>query len=285
MRKIQQAEAESWTALARQHGFTDAEGNIEIGCCVIEPDGRGTSCMRFITPVPAGLYDSMTLAKKTPPILFDRDDAGRIIVPGRWLQYMCEELAEDDRAEDDRVPPSVREIASIAARSGIFEDYHLPPDFETIEFMASDDEGNLVLHEALPPETRIPMAIRLTPMTELEAILDEEVAWGFLETDPGPPRTWRATALGLQQQGFKEAPQEEPGFLAAWLAAYDRRYHEELKTLEGQAPRKIVDQATARVRAWMEANARELYPLAKAGDVGAFHRAFVETTRPEEEAP
>jgi hypothetical protein len=51
-------------------------------------------------------------------------------------------------------------MAVIAARSGVFEDYHLPPDFETIEFLASDDEGTLVVHEALPPDTRIPLAIR-----------------------------------------------------------------------------------------------------------------------------
>jgi hypothetical protein len=111
--------------------------------------------------------------------------------------------------------------------------------------------------------------------TELEAILDELVAWGFMEVRPGPPRAWRSTALGQQEHRFLQRPDEEPGFLAAWMAACDRRYHEELlKTLEGQAPRKSVDQATARVRAWMEANARELYPLAKAGDVRAFHRAL-----------
>jgi hypothetical protein len=113
------------------------------------------ACVHFITPVPAGLHDAKTLTKKTPPILFDRDDAGRIILPGRWWHRTFEKVSEDDR-----VPHPVRQTAVIAARSGVFEDCHLPPDFETIEFMVSDDKGNFVVHEALPPDTRIPLAIR-----------------------------------------------------------------------------------------------------------------------------
>jgi hypothetical protein len=61
---------------------------------------------------------------------------------------------------------------------------------------------------------------------ELEALFDAMVAWGFLEEDPGPPRGWRPTALWLQSDRFLQAPQEEPGFLAAWTAAVERRDRE-----------------------------------------------------------
>ena len=117
---------------------------------------------------------------------------------------------------------------------------------------------------------------------DLEAILKEWVAWGFLKEHPGPPRQWEITAFAVQRGRFLEAPQEEPSFLAAWIAAYERRYRfddEARKDLES------LDRATDGVRALMKAQARKCYPLAKAGDVRAFHRAFVEMMRPEEESP
>jgi hypothetical protein len=155
MRRIRKSEAEAWMALARQYGFADDEGHIALGRYMLEEDESGTLCVRFITPVPAGLHSDTTLAEKTPPILFDRDDAGRIVLPGRWWQRTFEKLSEHEG-----VPPDVRRTALIASRSVVFEDCHLPSDFETIEFMASDDDGTLVLHEALPPETRISLAMR-----------------------------------------------------------------------------------------------------------------------------
>jgi hypothetical protein len=91
------------------------------------------------------------------------------------------------------------------------------------------------------------------------------------------------TALGMQEQRFLQRPDEEPGFLAAWIAACERRYRRLddealLKDLEG------LDRATERVRAFLKTKARELYPVAKAGDVRAFHCALV-GSRPAEEAP
>jgi hypothetical protein len=155
MRRIQKSEAAAWTALAQSYGFADAAG-IALGRFVMEStEEPGTLCMRFITPVPAGLHSDQTLRKKTPPILFDRDPAGCIILPGRWWAHMFEKLSEDAH-----VPPDVRQMAQIAARTVVVEDLVLPVDFETIEFLAPDEDGTLVLHEALPPETRIPLVLR-----------------------------------------------------------------------------------------------------------------------------
>jgi len=116
---------------------------------------EGVITIRFVTPVPAGLY-SEDLKPKAPPILFDRRPSGEIILPGRWWQYMFEKLSESDD-----VPPDVRRTAAIMARSVDVSDGLLPADTDTIEFEAPDDDGDLVLHEALPPGTVV--RIRLLP--------------------------------------------------------------------------------------------------------------------------
>jgi hypothetical protein len=117
---------------------------------------------------------------------------------------------------------------------------------------------------------------------EVEAMLKEWVALGFLEEHPGPPRQWELTAVGAQRNRFLETPQEEPSFLAAWITAYERHYR-----LDDEARKDLecLDRATEGMRAFMKTKARQLYPLAKAGDVRAFHRAFVVMMRPEEESP
>ncbi len=123
-------------------------------------------------------------------------------------------------------------------------------------------------------------------LAETQAILDAWTAWGFVEVHPDPPQRWRITApgeewyrmtaLGQQWNRFMQVPQEEPSFLSAWLAAVERADLE--VTREGGDPT---------FQALLEEKTRELYPLAKAGDVRAFHRALVElvTSRPEEESP
>ncbi len=150
MRKVTKEEALRWTRLARQYGFTNEQGEFQLGRYVIEGEAEGTF-VKFITPVPAGLYTE-ELKKKTPPILFDRTANGEIILPGRWWQLMFDKVSQDSEA-----PAHVRQIAALATRSVSVSDAFLPPEFETISILAPDDDGNLVVHEALPPETRIPL--------------------------------------------------------------------------------------------------------------------------------
>jgi hypothetical protein len=46
----------------------------------------------------------------------------------------------------------VAETAALAARGGVMvPDAHLPPEVETIRFLAPDADGELVVHEAVPP--------------------------------------------------------------------------------------------------------------------------------------
>lgn len=156
MRKVTEREAQQWLALAQEYGFVDADGNIALGRYVIE-QAPGGLVIRFITPVPAGLYSDKDLVPKTPPIMFDRDGNGHIVLPGRWWQLMFERLSEHESA-----PPDVRRMAAVAARTVVAKDCLLPPEFETIEFMAPNDSGELVAHEALPPDTRIPILMRPT---------------------------------------------------------------------------------------------------------------------------
>jgi len=154
MRRVTREEAEAWTSLARQYGFMNASGDIALGRYVLEPEA-GQTWVRFITPVVAGLYTERDARPKTPPILFERTEAGEIILPGRWWQRMFEALGGDES-----VPEDVRRSAAAAASTVLVSDCVLPEDFETISFLAPNDAGEMVVHEALPPGTRIPLMTR-----------------------------------------------------------------------------------------------------------------------------
>jgi hypothetical protein len=149
MRQVTHEEAERWTAKAREYGFVNAEGNIALGRFVLERDETGQLYVEFVTPCPAGFYDE-ELRPKTPPILFDRTPTGGIILPGRWWQLTFERLSEDEA-----VPAEVRKGTALMSRGVEFGDAILPPDTDTISFLAPDWEGELVQHEALPPGTRV----------------------------------------------------------------------------------------------------------------------------------
>jgi hypothetical protein len=151
MRKITKAEADRWTDLAAQHGFINEDGDVAIGRFVIE-DAAGWSggmTLRIITPIVASDYTE-DLIKKTPPIKFDRNEAGEIILPGRWWAHMFERVGESPELSDEAAL-----AASRLAREASFHDITLPADFDTISFSAPDSDGRLVEHEALAPEGRI----------------------------------------------------------------------------------------------------------------------------------
>jgi hypothetical protein len=126
--------------------------------------------------------------------------------------------------------------------------------------------------------------------TERLAGIDALLAWGFFKEHPDPDPQGRRrtglTPLGYQLGRFMEAPHEEPGFLAAWIAAFERRYGAVqfpldddtdlmLQGREAQMAREGWYPEASRIRAFLEA--RTLYRLAKAGDVRAFHRALMMT--------
>lgn len=152
MRLVTPEEAEAWRALARQYGFVNDQGDFALGRFVfekfgLERVGAARIYVRFITPVPAGLYTE-ELQRKTPPILFDRTAEGEVIIPGRWWQRNFERLSEDPEA-----PPDVRQRAAVLARQARFSDAVLPADMETIAILAPNEQGELVPHEAVPPGT------------------------------------------------------------------------------------------------------------------------------------
>jgi hypothetical protein len=147
LRKITRAEYKRWIVLAREHGFVNHEGRVALGRFVLESSDDGRLKLRFLTPVPAGLY-SEDLKKKTAPIMFDRTENGKIILPGRWWQLMFEKLSEESSA-----PPEIRRIAAVAARVVAVSNTFLPANTDTIEISAPDEDGNMLLHEALAPDT------------------------------------------------------------------------------------------------------------------------------------
>jgi hypothetical protein len=126
-------------------------------------------------------------------------------------------------------------------------------------------------------------------LSKVTAIIDELVAWGFLEEhfDARGTRWSQLTALGHQHGRFREAPHEEPSFLSAWIAAFERlhrgvRPDDEalLKGVKIQAASEGIDRAAARLRA--SKAAWRVYAVAKRGDIPAFHHALMML---EEEAP
>lgn len=153
MRLVTPEETEEWRALARQYGFVNEQGDFALGRFVfekfgLERVGAARIYVRFITPVPAGLYTG-DLQRKGPPILFDRTAEGQIIIPGRWWQSSFERFSEDAAASAD-----VRRQAARIARHGRFSDAVLPADVETIALLVPDEKGEPVPHEAVPPGTR-----------------------------------------------------------------------------------------------------------------------------------
>lgn len=146
MRRVTRDEAAQWMSLAQEHGFASEKG-FALGRFVAEGMESGNLKIRFVTPMPAGLY-SEDLRPKEPPMMFDRLATGEIIFPGRWWQDMFEKLSE---AEE--VPDEVRRNAALTARVIDMSDGFLPADTDTVEIRASDAQGNLVAHEALPPNT------------------------------------------------------------------------------------------------------------------------------------
>jgi len=147
MRPVTRDEAASWLAVARQYGVVDDEGRFAFGRYVLERADAHRWTVRFITPVPAGLYTE-DLRPKVPPIQFDRTPAGEIILPGRLWQSTFERLSDDPT-----VPPDVRRVAATVGRTVSISDCLLPADQETVLIGAPDEQGAMIPHEALPPGT------------------------------------------------------------------------------------------------------------------------------------
>jgi len=156
MRKMTEREAESWLALAREHGFGGSEGRFVLGRFIVE--GRDTDglVLSVVTPIPAGLHGRNVQAK-APPIMFDRTPAGEIVVPGDWWRIMFEQVTQDGSA-----PAAMRHMAATIASTIVCSDSLLPADTDTIEIMAANSEGKAVPYEALPPGTQIRVRLHAT---------------------------------------------------------------------------------------------------------------------------
>jgi hypothetical protein len=155
MRNMTEREAESWLALAREHGFGSTEGRFALGRFIVEGRDEDGLLLSVITPIPAGLH-SQHVAAKTPPIMFDRTPAGEIIVPGGWWRLMFEQVTQDES-----MPTAMREMAATIAANTVCHDALLPADTDTIEVSAPDSEGNVVAHEALLPGTQIRIRLQV----------------------------------------------------------------------------------------------------------------------------
>jgi hypothetical protein len=148
MRRPTQAEVGARMAQAKELGLVNEEGLFALGRYHVEgqhPDGG--LALVFDTPVVASL-EGPDLQPMQPPIMFDRTEDGRIILPSRWWQHTFEKVAQSEET-----PAEVRREAWIAAQTVVVPDAYLPSDTDTIEIMAYDRADNLVPFEALKPGT------------------------------------------------------------------------------------------------------------------------------------
>jgi hypothetical protein len=132
-------------------GALDATGKLDLGGRFeVDKLKSGPVIIRLITPlVVPDRYSEVTLEKKTPPIMFDRTSAGKIIVPGRWWHRIFEETSVDDSK-----PQEIREIAQEARRKWFGGDVLIPHGL-TFELLIPTEDGTKIPHEALPPGTEI----------------------------------------------------------------------------------------------------------------------------------
>ena len=98
MRPVTPEEVARWTDLAREHGYADEDGNItamgRFAVRGVREDPEPILMMETVTPIIAPAYTD-ELEEKEPPILFDRTDAGEIIIPGRWIASVFEAVRDD----------------------------------------------------------------------------------------------------------------------------------------------------------------------------------------------
>jgi hypothetical protein len=154
MRNMTKREAERWLALAREHGFGSSEGRFALGRFIVEGRDADRLTLSVITPIPAGLHRP-NIRTTPPPIMFDRTPAGEIIVPGGWWRLMFDQVTQDEGA-----PAAMRQMAATIAATVVCSDALLDADTDTIEISASDSEGNVIPHEALPPGTQIRVSLQ-----------------------------------------------------------------------------------------------------------------------------
>ena len=149
MRNMTEREAETWLALAREHGFGSREDRFVLGRFIVEDRDENGLVLCVVTPIPAGVGAEKHQIK-TPPVMFDRTPADEIVVPGRWWQLMFENVSADAAA-----PAEMRQMAATMASTTICSDVLLPADSDTIEIVVPDSQGNMAAYEALPPGTRM----------------------------------------------------------------------------------------------------------------------------------
>jgi hypothetical protein len=126
-------------AEAERHGF----GKYAFGSVFAEGDRAEHLTIHFHTLVPASYYK-----QTAPPILFDRNAAGEIVLPGRWWQ---DYVAAASRVKDN-APEDLRALAQ-ELRSSDMVNASVPARAHTLLIELNDLEGRLVTQEVLWPGT------------------------------------------------------------------------------------------------------------------------------------
>ena len=144
-----EAAADEVERVFRDHGVLNAAGDAYLGKCVLLPSSDRGFSLLIATPCQADEYDS-SLHRKPSPVTFDRTAEDRIILPGRWLLALLEDLARNPQASNE-----LRADALNISRRGEVAPIVLPVDMETVALRVIDKDGSVTTIEALLPESII----------------------------------------------------------------------------------------------------------------------------------
>ncbi len=137
-----------WVREARALGGIDENNNLRLnGLVVIDSIdiASQTVALRLVTPLKAGLHDE-ELRPKSAPILFDRDETGMRVIPGRWFLEMLEAIREDPGRSTEE-----RDLAATVLLNGIVEDGRVSAERIRCERVSLPETGEWIEWEILLP--------------------------------------------------------------------------------------------------------------------------------------
>src|SRR5262249_14342305 len=164
MRDITQDEANRWTALAEEHGFTNDEGEVALGRFTVE---RVERTAFPIKTSPSRFAPSRQWWQASTPRPWRKRNRRSGSNATRRANSSCPAAVAAPFRENERGigarggAPELVDTAT-ALRDALWPDSLLPPDFDTITFVLPDDDGTPLVHEPIPPETLIRIRLKST---------------------------------------------------------------------------------------------------------------------------
>lgn len=130
--------------LVASSSYSRDSDTMKLGQCVLLPSEGETVYLLLVTPLPADEYTA-DLRRKPSPILFERTDSDQIIIPGRMLLAMLEDLAENPEASEELATRAL----NLSRRSAPIPDQVLPLETGTVALEVKQLDGGSRTFEAI----------------------------------------------------------------------------------------------------------------------------------------